>query len=163
MSVLKELIRAFGRNVISTSYFYLGLIVITLLGIIWINCFFSSYNWFSTSKVISIFFLEWFTRLTVLEASPPTLVTPNYIFWSSLLSSSSFRGIPSPFTLTIILLRPLMSNTISYWYLTSSRGVKTIGILSMFFSILSILPLLFLTETISTGKTTCPEGILTSR
>ena len=113
ISLLKALILVVGLKLISKSCFYLGFIVILPLGIIWTNCFFSYSIWLSTSNVISIFFLELLSRLTVLDASAPTRVTPKSIFWSSIFSSYNFKGIPSPFTCTIILLSPLISKTIS--------------------------------------------------
>lgn len=81
-------------------------------------------------------------------ASLLTLTTPKSKFESSVFSSSSFKGIPSPKSLTSTLYKLLMSKVTVLSYFIVSLGVNEIGIFKILCSIVYINPLLSFTLSI---------------
>lgn len=118
----------------------------------------SSLGYSLVLKVMLIGFLEVLTRATDLVHSLFTLTTPKSTFWSSDLSSSSLKGVPSPLTKTSILCSPLMSNVTVWSYLMHSRGVKIMGMRRTLSSFVWMSPFLSLLYSVYKGKMTCPEA-----
>jgi hypothetical protein len=127
-----------------------------------IDIFLRSSSWLSAWKVIYIFFLDWLTIPTTLVSSWPTFVIPKSMFWSSVFSTSSFRGVPLPW----LWLEFYSKCSCRRWGFTgiwSSPWVWTRWELSAHFSQFSkVFPSCSWLHSPS-GSTTSPEGIFTSK